>query len=466
MSILPGLGLSAPLAAPPPAQHQSSRVQELQAEAEWRFEVAFGASVKVKLLHGTAELFGTELAPKVTYTFAGTKAAIFTWHGCALEITGECESEYAAEETPMLMYLNVHAALDNMRKGSPTREGPRVLVVGKENAGKTSLVKLLTAYALKSGSRPTVLNLDPREGVLSIPGTLTCTTFASMLDIEDGWGSSPISGPTALPVKTPLVYHFPLESPEEDPKMFKPVATRMALAATSRLEEDPEAKEAGFIIDTPASVSSARGGYENIQHIVSEFSVNQILVLGSERLYNDLTRRFASAPSSKPADEAVNVVRLDVSGGCVERDRAFMKQVREAQIRAYFFGDVRNTLSPSTQVWDFEQLRILRVVDPTAALNPSFLPGDHSSTASSSLPIFESTLPSLQLQNQLLATKHADPADSHPAIRDATVMGFVYVADVDEAKKKVRLLAPSSARVEGRVVVGGSWPEGVGDLVA
>lgn len=169
----------------------------------------------MQLLNGTAELFGTELAESQTYTFTGTKAAIFTWHGCALEITavetasttsdgvtstagngaGGCQSEYTAEETPMVEYANVHFALETMREEAQSigKDGPRVLLLGPENTGKTSLAKILTAYATKIGRQPLVVNLDPTEGMLGVPGTLTATAFRTILDVEDGWGSSPMS---------------------------------------------------------------------------------------------------------------------------------------------------------------------------------------------------------------------------------------------------------------------------------
>jgi len=47
----------------------------------------------------------------------------------------------------------------------------------------------------------------------------------------------------------------------------------MALAVTSRLEEDTLSKQAGFIIDSSGAISQGRNGvYDNIEHIVSEFS--------------------------------------------------------------------------------------------------------------------------------------------------------------------------------------------------
>lgn len=277
MISLPGLNFSSqpvePLNVPASTVIRS---QDLAANTEYRFEVSFSRSLTIKLQSGTAEFFGTELAPSTTYTFQGTKGAIYTWHGCKLEIGGEVESDYVAEETPMLSFANLHFALEDLRDKSVASRGaemgPRVLIVGPENSGKTSLVKTMTSYAVKSGRQPMVINLDPRQGMLSVPGSFSAAAFSSIVDIEEGWGSSPISGPSPIPVKLPLVYHYGLKDPEEG-KVFKPLITRMALAVTSRLMEDEASKQAGFIIDSSGAISSGKNGvYENIEHIVSEFS--------------------------------------------------------------------------------------------------------------------------------------------------------------------------------------------------
>jgi polyribonucleotide 5'-hydroxyl-kinase len=174
----------------------------------------------------------------------------------------------------MISYSNAHFALENLRQNAIAegREGPRVLVVGPENAGKTSLVKLLTAYATRMGRQPIVVNLDSREGMLSIPGSLMATTFSSIIDVEEGWGSSPTSGPSLVPIKLPLVYYYGLPSPEDNKKIYKPLVTRLALSVSSRLMEDEAAKEAGCLIDTPGAISQGKANYDIIQHVVSEFS--------------------------------------------------------------------------------------------------------------------------------------------------------------------------------------------------
>lgn len=478
---------------------------------------------------------------------------------------GGCQVEYTAEETPMVEYANVHFALDSMRQEAKTtaastgtrREGPRVLILGPEDAGKTSLAKILTGYAIKSGQQPVVVNLDPSEGMLSVPGSLTAAAFRTMIDIEQGWGSSPMSGPSPVPVKLPITYFYGLPSPlDADGSVYKPIVSRMALAVTGRLAEDENARESGIIVDAPGILGQGKGGCsEIIHHIVTEFSsmftllimspllavpyrasannipVSTILVLGSERLYSLMVKSYDNKPTSNPttsSNERISVVKLAKSGGVVDRDQSFMKSLRESQIRSYFFGNpipstassalslsatsstTNITLSPHAQQLDFDSLTIYNIViggddeneddeyDPSRFLgaNDSLLPGDsgerettpnplqnlqqqlqtqqqqqqQGENAASAQPAPFKKLtgqPSMALENTLLAITHAAPNASPSEIRDSSIMGFLYVVDVDDKKGKIRVLAPVGGRVPSRAMTWGRrWPGEVIGLVA
>jgi len=95
-------------------------------------------------------------------------------------VTGHPSTEYISDETPMAAYANVHIALEQMRvralraiHGSPAPEDehnaktepPRVLVLGPENSGKTTVCKILTNYAVRSGQdwSPMLINVDSNE---------------------------------------------------------------------------------------------------------------------------------------------------------------------------------------------------------------------------------------------------------------------------------------------------------------
>ena len=61
------------------------------------------------------------------------------------------------------------------------------------------------------------------------------------------------------------------------------------------------------------------------------------------------------------------------------------------------------------------------------------------------------------MQNALLAIVTAEPNDFVEAVRDSSVLGFVFVAEVDEKKRRLRVLAPMSGRLPRRVMI---WGEG------
>lgn len=80
----------------------------------------------------------------------------------------------------MAAYANIHIAFEQMRvralrtlHGSPphdddpsaSTEPPRVLILGPENSGKTTVAKILTNYAVRAGQgwSPLLVNIDPSE---------------------------------------------------------------------------------------------------------------------------------------------------------------------------------------------------------------------------------------------------------------------------------------------------------------
>jgi hypothetical protein len=75
----------------------------LTEDNELRFEVATSGDVVLELVDGMAEVFGTELVQHKRYSFpAGARVAVFTWHGCVVELIGKTDSAYIAKHTPMV----------------------------------------------------------------------------------------------------------------------------------------------------------------------------------------------------------------------------------------------------------------------------------------------------------------------------------------------------------------------------
>lgn len=342
---------------------------------EWRFQVDHETTISVRVVSGHAEKDGTELALNKRYSLRGIRSKITTLLGCQLEIDGACQSQSIAEipadvNPATTSYLNLHFLLDHLRKDAiasrASSTGPRLMLVGANGVGKTTLARTLTAYAVKMGSQPIVVNADPREGMLSLPGTLTAACFATMLDIEaegmNGWGTTPTSGPSTVPPKLPIVYQYGHQHATQDLQLYKELASKLAGAVTSRMGENEETKASGMIIDTPGVTLAGKLGEketEMLAHIVDEFSVNIIVVLDSDQIVAALQHRFRNDKTT--LGEPIGVVGLEKSDGVVGNDESWLVACQHATIKDYFFGDSKTTLSPSTQVVDFDDVTIYRM---------------------------------------------------------------------------------------------------------
>ena len=181
----------------------------------------------------------------------------------------------------------------------------------------------------------------------------------------------------------------------------------------------------------------------------------------------------------------------------MDRDEAYMQALRAAQIKTYFYGNPRLSngisLQPRQQQVDFSSLTVWRRIsstpDPSSGVagtghdlddddEESFLPGgldDGSSTLNNNnnqaagfkvaLPasqIYERmTAPIAAMRQSILAVLNCEPEAEQEVVRDASVMGFLYVTDTDEARRRISLLSPVAGRVPNRAIVWAGWPESV-----
>ncbi|KAJ9151088.1 mRNA cleavage and polyadenylation factor CLP1 [Coniochaeta hoffmannii] len=409
-------------------------------------------SLTVKLTSGTAERDGTELALGKPYVLAGAKSKISTLTGCTLEVSGPCD-DYVAEcedpdDWPAVSYLNLHFALQNQRwRAASGGVGPRVLIAGAPASGKSTLARTLLALATRQdgGQQPVGVGLDPRDGMLSLPGTVSAAVFGSVMDVETGGAGvadTPSSGPAAVPVKVPVVYYYGRQRVEDEPAAWRTAVSALAGAVRGRREVDGEVRRAGVVVDAPA-VGVGKDGVGLLVHVVEEFAVNVVVVLGSGRLNAELQKSLGQMRTS--LGEPITVVQLDKSEGVVERDEAFMQQTREAAIKEYFFGDAKMTLSPATQQVEFGAVTIYKIPDLSEYLADE--------------EVLEKMEPVPEMAHWCLTVMNASVRDPLETIRYASVMGFVYVADVEPERRRLKILAPVSGRLGDRPLVWGHWPE-------
>jgi polyribonucleotide 5'-hydroxyl-kinase len=92
----------------------------------------------------------------------------------------------------------------------------------------------------------------------------------------------------------------------------------------------------------------------------------------------------------------------------------------------------------------------------------SFMPGGMEIGDSE---VYEKVEPTSMMLHCVFAVLYASTTDFQDTVRDASVMGFVYVSEVDEKKRRLRVLAPMNTRITDRPMVWGSWPERTMSLV-
>ncbi|KAG0252138.1 Cleavage polyadenylation factor subunit clp1 [Actinomortierella ambigua] len=457
------------------AQHSKEWV--IEAESELRLEIDFNTKVRVRLLSGTGEIFGAELGTGVDYEFSGRKIAIFTWHGCKLLVQGTCSVEYLAEETPMVSYLNTHYALEQ-RRVKATREnghGPRVMIVGPTDVGKTSLCRMLLSWALRQDRQPIYVDLDCSEGSITMPGCLTATPLTEQIDIEEGFGSSATSAPTAGSAIMPLAYYFGYPNPKENLKLYEMLVSRLAKSVSRRLDEDEAARRSGIVIDTTGLIDHT-AGYDIIAHCIKSFRVDVIIVLGHERLYSDMVRLHGKPGGGagqqqqqqqqhqQGAARPIAVMKLSKSGGVVERDAAFRRQTQNQKIREYFYGTTKSELAPFSTMVHFHDVEILRVGEGSLAPTSALPIGEDRKVSETHVVQVDASgdllLHSVLAVSNANQTKLETDKDEREVL-ESSLAGFVYVSEVNEARKRMTVLAPCPGRIPKRIWWMGSlkWAE-------
>ncbi|XP_074558927.1 protein CLP1 homolog [Curcuma longa] len=422
----------------------SSRQFKLAKESELRVEVGPDTPLRIRLLSGTAEIFGTELPPSNWLSISPrSKIAVFTWNGATIELDGISEVEYVADETPMVSYVNVHAILDARRaqaKASHSSnvdspQGPRVIVVGPTDSGKSSLCKMLLSWACKQGWKPTYVDLDIGQGYITVPGCIAATPVEMPIDAVEG-----------IPLEMPIVYFYGHTSPTANGDLYKVLVKELARTLERQFSGNAEARAAGMVINTMGWVEGL--GYELLLNAIDTFNCDVILVLGQEKLCSMLKEVLKTKPK-------VDVVKLHKSGGIVLRNQKVRQKTRSLKIREYFYGPV-NDLSPHSNIVNFSDISVYRIGGGPQAPR-SALPIGAEPVADPTRVVAVNI--NRDLLHLVLAVSYAKEPDQ---IISSNVAGYIYVTDIDVVRKKITYLAPCPGELPSKLLIVGTltWLEG------
>lgn len=417
---------------------------KLDKESELRIEVGPDAPLRLRLITGSAEIFGTEIAPEIWLTFPPRlKFAVFTWYGTTIELDGPTETDYTADETPMISYVNVHAVLEGRRNcakasssssDSDSSQGPRVIVVGPTDSGKSTLSRMLLSWAAKRGWKPTFVDLDIGQGSITIPGCVAATPIEMPID--------PVEG---IPLEMPLVYFYGHPSPSVNADMYKLLVKELAKTLERQFSANAESRAAGMVINTMGWIEGL--GYELLLHAIETFNATVVMVLGQEKLCSMLKDVLKSKPN-------VDVVKLQRSGGVVSRNAKVRQKARNYRIREYFYG-LSNELNPHSKIVNFSDLSVYRFGGgPQAPRSALPIGAEPAADPTRLVPVNINR----DLLHLVLAVSYAKEPDQ---IISSNVSGFIYITDIDTQRKKITFLAPSAGELPSRNLIVGtlSWLE-------
>nr|DAD34793.1 TPA_asm: hypothetical protein HUJ06_005433 [Nelumbo nucifera] len=356
---------------------------------------------------------------------------------------GTTETDYTADETPMVSYVNVHAVLDGRRNRAKmssttdpnTSQGPRVIVVGPTDSGKSTLSAMLLSWAAKQGWKPTFVDLDIGQGFITIPGCIAATPIEMPID--------PVEG---IPLDMPLVYFFGHTTPRyANADLYKVLVKELSRTLERQFAGNAESRAAGMVINTMGWIEGV--GYELLLHAIDAFNANVILVLGQEKLCSMLKDVLKNKPN-------VDVVKLQKSGGVVSRNAKVRQKARSYRIREYFYG-LTNDLSPHSNIANFSDLFIYKIGGGPQAPRSALPIGAEPAADPTRLVSVNINRDLLHL---VLAVSFAKEPDQ---IISSNIAGFIYITDIDIQRKKVTYLAPSAGELPGKFLIVGSltWLE-------
>ena len=324
----------------------SSVKWELKPETEFRFEVSPAELVTVKLLAGTAEIFGAELCLGKQYSFSGVKYAVFTFDGASIEVNGKCQVEYVSTECVVPFYMNLHLCLEKIRNTSlkEKRSLPRVLVLG---TGRNSCVRTLVNYSIRQEKFPLVADLDVLNGNLLLPGAVSCALVNRLIEPEE-----------EINISNPLAFYYGSSNWTDNSRYFCEIIKSLSVFVDERInliEQSLSDDSSSFsgLIGIFSSWTEGKSD-ELLKVTLKSLKINVLVVVGNERLYNSIKKEHET--------EHLDIISISKVSGLVSREVSFRRFQTSKRIREYFYG-FNDEYYPYSHVLNIKDVEVWKIED-------------------------------------------------------------------------------------------------------
>lgn len=412
---------------------------ELTSNQELRFNVGV-ETILLELRRGLAEVYGTEMLANKTYTFPrNSKAAVFTYHGATLEMTGSPQKCHVGSKCDyMTYYLNIHGHMEVMRnellllpEDSNGNLSPPICLVCKpmyaRNVGKSTLCRILLNYATRRGRAPIFVDLDPDQNHIGLPGSIGALSIESPIDIETG-----------LSLRSSMLMHFGHTSTSSDNEiLYRKLVENMAKIVHSKLEQDKKSFQSGVIINT--TYWSDDAGYKLLVHACKSFKANMVLVMDDEVLHDDLKKDLADCPHS------VSVLNVPKTVGIITSAPEKEIELRYNRIKKYFYGTPNEPYNPMTSEMKFSYLKRLIYKIGVPIMLPDSLMPLGSKAQDSQVKVSPHDCTGSDLLHHILAISYCkidDVVEDPESILRTNIMGFICITSVIAEGDIVRILTP------------------------
>eukprot|EP00929_Paragymnodinium_shiwhaense_P076192 TRINITY_DN39129_c0_g1_i1.p1 TRINITY_DN39129_c0_g1~~TRINITY_DN39129_c0_g1_i1.p1 ORF type:complete len:482 (-),score=110.18 TRINITY_DN39129_c0_g1_i1:83-1528(-) len=454
--LLPLMSLPMAMAAAPvgttvmvaaPMDPAAPRVKDVGPNCELRIIVDDDKTAKVKLLEpnartpsgqapskvgktaSSAEMFGAELVPGQEYALlGGTRTAVYTWHGCKLQVSGQTAQEYDAPNIVMREYLSCAAVLEQRRQRAIELDlpAPKVLICGSAYSGKSSLCQVLCNYAMRREHMPLYVDLDPRySSIRQLQGLPACVCA---MPVEHALDEEPARR---------MAYFYGHLDWTDNPKLYEKVASHLSRVVHAKMAHNTTAEGAkvatsGVIINAPCQPTA-----ELLAKIIEMYDVDVVFVLDNEHLNAGLSRLYSDCPKVNGVPK-VEVVPLPKAGGVVQSGNKRLKLLRALRVRDYFYG-VMKDFHPYSVLVDLADVHLVQI--DTATVSAGMLPLGQEGEAQKNTTEFIVRPYSGTLQSLEHALLGVVRANSMNEVLYAPCCGLVLVTKVED--EALQVLCPS-----------------------